>query len=82
MAEQLTHPGYRHFTYYTNSRRLCPVCNVAVYSAAGIHPQCASKRSEDREWSARRADNGEAKDGDVKRRPFDSVRFNRSRMPK
>ncbi len=27
-------------------RRRCPVCHQAVYSRAGIHPQCAMKQSE------------------------------------
>jgi hypothetical protein len=37
--------------YYTPTaaipqRRRCPVCHQAVYSRAGIHPQCAMKQSE------------------------------------
>jgi len=27
-------------------KRRCPVCHQAVYSPAGIHPQCAMKQSE------------------------------------
>ena len=27
-------------------RRRCPVCQQAVYSRAGIHPQCAMKQAE------------------------------------
>jgi len=27
-------------------RKRCPVCQQAVYSRAGIHPQCAMKQSE------------------------------------
>jgi hypothetical protein len=26
-----------------STRALCPVCNQAVYSQAGIHPQCAER---------------------------------------
>ncbi len=27
-------------------RPLCPVCKCSVYSAAGIHPQCAAVRAD------------------------------------
>ena len=30
----------------TSTRARCPVCHEAVYSRAGIHPQCAVKQSE------------------------------------
>jgi hypothetical protein len=29
-----------------STRRRCAVCNQAVYSTAGIHPQCAVRQSE------------------------------------
>ena len=34
-------PKYRHAPIIDLSRKRCPVCNHAVYSVAGIHPQCA-----------------------------------------
>ena len=39
------------FYYHTppkpvSTRACCPVCNQAVYSLAGIHPQCAVKRAD------------------------------------
>ncbi|MGC8642710.1 MAG: hypothetical protein ACP5XB_22865 [Isosphaeraceae bacterium] len=36
-------PNYRHAPIVDLSRKRCPVCNHAVYSLAGIHPQCAVK---------------------------------------
>lgn len=27
-------------------RKLCPVCGMASYSAAGVHPQCAAERAD------------------------------------
>lgn len=30
----------------SSTRVRCPVCHEAVYSRAGIHPQCAVKRSD------------------------------------
>jgi hypothetical protein len=29
-----------------STRALCPVCKQAVYSQAGIHPQCAARQAE------------------------------------
>jgi hypothetical protein len=29
-----------------STRALCPVCRQAVYSLAGIHPQCAERQSD------------------------------------
>ncbi len=34
-------PKYRHAPIIDPDRKRCPVCNRAVYSLAGIHPQCA-----------------------------------------
>jgi len=34
-------PKYRHSPILDTSRKRCAVCNHAVYSLAGIHPQCA-----------------------------------------
>jgi hypothetical protein len=36
-------PKYRHTQLSDPLRKRCPVCNHAVYSLAGIHPQCAIK---------------------------------------
>jgi hypothetical protein len=36
-------PSYRHAPIVDPLRKRCPVCNHAVYSLAGIHPQCAVK---------------------------------------
>jgi hypothetical protein len=36
-------PNYRHAPFVDPLRKRCPVCNHAVYSLAGIHPQCAVK---------------------------------------
>lgn len=30
----------------STTRERCPVCREAVYSRAGIHPQCAVKRND------------------------------------
>ncbi len=38
-------PKYRHTPVFDADRKRCPVCNRAVYSLAGIHPQCAIKRA-------------------------------------
>ena len=38
-------PKYRHSPIIDSERKRCPVCNQAVYSLAGIHPQCAIKRA-------------------------------------
>jgi hypothetical protein len=34
-------PSYRHAPIVDPLRKRCPICNHAVYSPAGIHPQCA-----------------------------------------
>jgi hypothetical protein len=34
-------PRYRHTPVFDPDQKRCPVCNHAVYSLAGIHPQCA-----------------------------------------
>ena len=34
-------PHYRHAPIVDPLRKRCPICNHAVYSPAGIHPQCA-----------------------------------------
>lgn len=40
-------PGYYHnMPKPLHTRVRCPVCQKEVYSRAGIHPQCAVKRSE------------------------------------
>ena len=39
-------PRYRHTPIFDTGRKRCPVCNQAVYSLAGIHPQCAIKLAE------------------------------------
>jgi hypothetical protein len=36
----------KHFHTPVSSRVRCPVCHEAVYSRAGIHPQCAVRQSE------------------------------------
>jgi hypothetical protein len=36
----------KHFHTPASTRARCPVCHEAVYSRAGIHPQCAVKQSE------------------------------------
>jgi hypothetical protein len=38
-------PKYRHKPVTDPDRKRCPVCNLAVYSATGIHPQCALNRA-------------------------------------
>jgi len=38
-------PRYRHTPILDPERKRCPVCRQAVYSLAGIHPQCAIKRA-------------------------------------
>ena len=40
-SEALMLPNYRHAPIVDPLRKRCPVCNHAVYSLAGIHPQCA-----------------------------------------
>ncbi len=36
-------PRYRHTPIFDPERKRCPVCHHAVYSLAGIHPQCAGR---------------------------------------
>jgi hypothetical protein len=36
----------KHFHTPVSTRLRCPVCHEAVYSRAGIHPQCAVRQSE------------------------------------
>ena len=36
----------RHYHTPASTRARCPVCHEAVYSCAGIHPQCAIKLSD------------------------------------
>jgi hypothetical protein len=36
----------KHFHTPVSTRARCPVCHEAVYSRAGIHPQCAVRQSE------------------------------------
>ena len=38
-------PKYRHTPIFDADRKRCPVCRRAVYSLAGVHPQCAIKRA-------------------------------------
>jgi hypothetical protein len=38
--------SYRILTDTGSGRVRCPVCHEAVYSRAGIHPQCAVRQSE------------------------------------
>jgi hypothetical protein len=38
-------PKYRHTPIFDPDRKRCEVCHQAVYSLAGIHPQCAIKRA-------------------------------------
>jgi len=38
-------PRYRHSPVFDPDRKRCPVCNQAVYSLGGIHPQCAIERA-------------------------------------
>lgn len=38
-------PKYRHTPVIDPGQKRCPVCNHAVYSLGGIHPQCAINRA-------------------------------------
>jgi hypothetical protein len=38
--------SYRTPTQADSTRVRCPVCHEAVYSRAGIHPQCAVRQSD------------------------------------
>ena len=53
-------PSYRHTPIVDPERKLCAVCNQAVYSLAGIHPQCAVKRSDALESKSRKEAASEA----------------------
>lgn len=46
--DAMMNPRYyhRHAPLLDPSRRRCPVCQHAVYSAAGIHPQCAERQAD------------------------------------
>jgi MoxR-like ATPase len=37
---------HRHTPLLDPQRRRCPVCQHAVYSLAGIHPQCAERQAD------------------------------------
>jgi hypothetical protein len=43
--EALMFPRYRHTPVLDPKQKRCAVCHEAVYSLAGIHPQCAIKRA-------------------------------------
>lgn len=36
----------KHYHAPASTRVRCPVCHQAVYSRAGIHPQCAMRQAE------------------------------------
>ena len=36
-------PSHRHTPLPDPQRKRCPICHQAVYSLAGIHPQCAER---------------------------------------
>jgi hypothetical protein len=38
--------GQKHWHVPLPTRPICPVCKKAVYSRAGIHPQCAMNQAE------------------------------------
>jgi hypothetical protein len=38
-------PSYRHTPILNPEQKRCAVCHEAVYSLAGVHPQCAMKRA-------------------------------------
>jgi hypothetical protein len=43
----MNHKKYEHSPRATFSTRArCPVCQAAVYSRAGIHPQCAVRQAD------------------------------------
>jgi hypothetical protein len=48
-------PKYRHTPIFDPDRKRCAVCHRAVYSLAGIHPQCAIKRAVALESRSKRA---------------------------
>lgn len=45
--------SYRNLANPVSTRVRCPVCHEAVYSRAGIHPQCAVRQSEPPKVSAK-----------------------------
>jgi hypothetical protein len=42
----MTQRYYRKLPLPVSNRVRCPVCHEAVYSRAGIHPQCAVRQSD------------------------------------
>ena len=38
--------GQKYWHVPISTRPVCPVCKKAVYSRAGIHPQCAMNQAE------------------------------------
>jgi hypothetical protein len=48
-------PRYRHAPILDLSRKRCPVCNHAVYSPAGVHPQCAVGLHEDPQFALKKS---------------------------
>jgi hypothetical protein len=42
----MTHRYYHTPPQPTQPRARCPVCHEAVYSPAGIHPQCAVRQAD------------------------------------
>jgi hypothetical protein len=52
--EALMFPKYRHTPIFDSERKLCAVCHQAVYSLAGIHPQCAVKQADALESKSKR----------------------------
>jgi hypothetical protein len=47
-------PIYRHGPIVDLLRKRCPVCNHAVYSPAGIHPQCAMKLADSPQFTSKK----------------------------
>lgn len=45
--------SYRNLANPVSTRVRCPVCHEAVYSRAGIHPQCAVRQSDPPKPSAK-----------------------------
>lgn len=52
--------SYRNLANPVSTRVRCPVCHEAVYSRAGIHPQCAVRQSEPPKVSAKEKAKAEA----------------------
>lgn len=42
----MINPRNSHAPLPDDRRKRCPVCRQTVYSAAGIHPQCAIKQAD------------------------------------